>query len=54
MPGCYLGDSLVCPIHLPLQITDSQRFIVVRSAGLLTQTITFLMDERQIYRQKDK
>lgn len=41
-----LENSLVCPIYSSLWI------IVVRSAGLLTQP--FFMDERQIYKQKDK
>lgn len=50
--ACCSGDSLICPIHLPLWVIDSQCFMVTGSAGLQTQAS--FMDERQIYRQKDK
>lgn len=52
MPASCLGDSLMYLIHLPLWIIDLQHFMFVRSAGL--QAEASFMDERQIYRQKDK
>lgn len=52
MLASCLGDSLVCPIHLPLWIIDSQCFMSVSCAGLLAGAS--FMDERQIYRQKDR
>jgi hypothetical protein len=54
MTRCYLGDSLVCPIHLSFLVTDSWCYMTVRSAGFLTQAVTSFIDERQSYRQKYK
>lgn len=51
MPACCSGDSLICLIHL----SGSQIHDVVWLSGLLwTPNTASFMDERQIYRQKDK